>query len=154
MQRFILSFALFSLAAACAAQEEKGLDPDSQRDVPDLPDLVKLEPDCDPHVRNGKVQRSGIKYGDAFVIVTPIHGVARGKQWRIRLRPKQGYDNAMVTIKGKDPDSSWIDKTAVASIDSVVVICVPDDLVLGNFYRYYVTVENVGTIDPRVTVDE
>jgi hypothetical protein len=154
MQRLLLSLALFSLAAACAAQEEKGLDPDEQENVQNLPDLEKLEPDCDPDERNGKTQRSGIKYGDAFVIVTPIHGVARGKQWRIRLRPKQGYDNAMVTIKGKDPDSSWIDKTAVASIDSVVVICVPDDLVLDNFYRYYVTVENIGTIDPRVKVEQ
>ena len=137
MQRLTTVLVLLTLASGCAAQEIR------TQDLPDPEDA------CDG---NGVIP-SDIKYGDGHITVKPAHNVYKKKQWRIKLKPDAGYENVLVIIKGKTADGDWIDKTAQASVDDEIYICVPDGIALGDYF-YGVEVMSVGYIDPRVTVKE
>jgi hypothetical protein len=65
------------------------------------------------------------------------------------------YETVTVTVKGKDSDSSWIYKSGkyVDSAKHELVICVPNDVTTDKTYFYEITVDEVGTLDPRVIVE-
>ena len=152
MRRLTAGLALFALAISCAAQEyEDPLSGDDQPDATDVqnPDDLIGENTCED--KGGPP--SFIKYGPGYIEVKPSHNVHRAFQWRIKLQPKLGYAGALVIIKGKDASGAWINKIAQASVDSEFFICVPDGIDLGDYF-YGVEVLGVGTIDPRVTVEE
>jgi hypothetical protein len=154
MQRFILSLALFLLAAACAAQEhEEPLSGDNQREATDLPNPDDLKDEDTENTCGKGGPPSFIKYGAGYIEVKPSHSVSRKFEWRIMLQPKLGYAGALVIIKGKDASGAWIDKIAQASVDSEFFICVPDGIALGDYF-YSVEIVGVGTIDPRVIVTD
>ena len=136
MQRLTLAVALLVLATGCAAQQPKTVNPADPSDA------------CDAK----GVSPSDIKYGNAYIIIKPVHNVKKKKQWRIKLKPEAGYETAIVIIKGKTADANWINKTAQASVDDEIYICVPEDIALGDYF-YSVTVLGVGEIDPRIKVE-
>jgi hypothetical protein len=62
-----------------------------------------------------------------------------------------GDKDTMVTIKGKSgvPDSSWI---SASGKGGPLYVCVKNDLIEEETYRYEITVDGVGYLDPEVTI--
>jgi hypothetical protein len=100
-----------------------------------------------------------VHYGDSEIKVHPIANVHRGAALEFRLKPNRrksdpvNYENVKVKIKGaKTPPASWIDlEDSYANSNGKLVVCVPDSVAKGTYY-YEVTVDGVGTLDPRADV--
>jgi len=83
-------------------------------------------------------------------------------EFRIRLKPKSGNKDKLVTIKGisgtlpggGSTPFDWLDGNGKASTapNKTLVFCVPKDIPIGTSYKFDVTVEDIGTLDPRVDV--
>lgn len=141
MQRLTLVTTILMLATGCAAQQ-------AAPPVP-TPQPVTCEGEH-------PAQPSWIKYGNAKLSVKPNQGVHKKKNWRIQLQPdpQSGLDDALVIVTGKTPDAlTWINKSGKKSDSQYIVICVPEGTALGDYY-FSVTVVGVGTIDPRVRVEQ
>lgn len=109
---------------------------------------------------------AGITYGDARIAVIPVINLRRGAEFRVKLIP-QGDDlfgmsprELEVTVEGdvdNDPDSAWIaprTETFNSTAENggfMPPLCVPDDQELAD-YKYKITVELVGILDPRARV--
>lgn len=95
--------------------------------------------------------------------------VGRNAEFRILLKPKEGYKDKKVKIVGKwgelpppgsgnptSPDWLNIEKSAKELEDegkkAILVLCVPSDVPIGTRYKFDVVVESVGTLDPRADV--
>jgi len=141
MQRLNFLLTIVLLATGCAAQQTEPSDPGNEPEG------------CEG---NYPANPSWIKYGKSELSVKETQSVQRKKVWRIHLQPtpNSGLDDALVIITGKTPDAlTWINKSGKKSDDPYIWICVPDETSPGDYY-FSVTVVGVGTIDPRVTVEE
>jgi len=141
MRQLNLVIAVLMLATGCAAQQAAPPVPTPQ-----------------PAACEGEhpVQPSWIKYGNAELSVKPNQNVHTKKYWRIHLQPhpQSGLDDALVFVTGKTPDAlTWINASGRKSDSQYIVICVPEGTTVGDYY-FSVTVVGVGTIDPRVRVEE
>lgn len=66
-----------------------------------------------------------------------------------------GDASKTVTVKGKasDPDASWISGTrSGGSGSNFIHVCVDQTLNKGQTYSYDIDVQDVGTLDPEVTI--
>jgi hypothetical protein len=104
-----------------------------------------------------------IKYGDSDLSVdVKEQKVKRDEFLAFDLNPDShkgpddlDYKTVMVTIEGKDSNSSWIAASGTyngSGADHLLLVCVPSDQADGT-YEYFVTVSEVGTLDPRVVVE-
>jgi hypothetical protein len=93
--------------------------------------------------------------GSSIQITPPEHSVFKSKGfWRIKLQPGNGYEDALVTILGKSKKAlEWIHTAETASTNPTFICISLEDVATGT-YEYSVTVEGLGTIDPRVIVKE
>jgi hypothetical protein len=128
---------------------------------------------CAPAIPTGYTY-TGIAYGDSKMAVIPVSQIRGGTEWRFYLLPIDSlggatqYGNAMVTIDGKPPPppqptppatDDWIDASGtyntatVAGRSRYIALCVPNELVRGQDWRYEVTIDTVGTLDPRGHVE-
>jgi len=113
--------------------------------------------DCEGDLNNKVMIKIG--YGDSYLEATPKSNIKRMGEIVYKLEPKKNqpsgidYTGMVVTIKGKrDPEDQWLNKVAAAGTgNNKIYICVPVNQPHGE-YGFNVTVEKVGTIDPRVEV--
>lgn len=89
-----------------------------------------------------------------------------GTELRLKLDPKKGSEDSIVSIVGKKgtlPDGTstpfgWLNKSGKASDfrKDTMVLCVPPKIPVGTVYKFDVVVAGIGTIkaeiDPRVDV--
>lgn len=105
-----------------------------------------------------------VRYGDSYLEVDALKKVKPGCPLVFRLQPKstrgpngQDYDNVTVTIEGTGkPDGAlWIDfsGTAAGTPNQKFSRSSPPDQEEGTYY-YFVAVEDVGELDPRVEVEK
>lgn len=114
--------------------------------------------DCDGDVNNRTMFKIG--YGDSYLEADPKKNAKRMGEIVYKLEPRTNqpsgidYTGVVVTIEGKrNPEDQWLNKVAAAGNGSnKIFICVPPDLPYGE-YGFNVTVAEVGTIDPRVNVE-
>ncbi len=94
-----------------------------------------------------------IKYGDSKIDVTPKIEVGQTGEITVMLKPDKGYENTPVTVEGKTPNDSWLNKAGMTHGDGKkqLLICVKPNQAPGE-YKYNVIVEGVGSIDPRAIV--
>jgi hypothetical protein len=102
-----------------------------------------------------------IIYGDSHLEADAKVHVKPDGQLVFRLKPKStkgpnglDYNTVRVTIKGKSdtPAAGWIDEFGTAeSSGGKLTECVPAGQAEGTYY-YLVTVDKLGTLDPRVEV--
>ena len=91
------------------------------------------------------------------------HEVASNSEFRIKLKPKQGSDDALIETIGKSgwlPDGNstpfdWLNGKGKASVlpEETMILCVPDGVPIGTVYKFDVEIGGIGSIDPRVHVD-
>jgi hypothetical protein len=101
-----------------------------------------------------------IHYGDSYLRVLPIAKVKRGTALEFQLKPKINraqdqfdYNKVLVTIKGKNANSDWIDVEGTAESPSEdLTICVDPGQAVDT-YHYWVEVKEVGRLDPRADVE-
>jgi len=129
---------------------------------------------CAPAVPTGYTY-TGIAYGDSKMAVIPVSRIRAGTEWRFYLLPIDSlggatqYGNAKVTINGKPApytpptppaNDDWIDafgtynNATVAGRSRYIALCVSDEVVPGQNWQYEVTIETIGTLDPRGRVEE
>ena len=110
---------------------------------------------------------SNIVYGDARIAVTAEVMLANDAEFRVKLTPTgpngpgTPTNQLKVTVEGdlaNDPNSGWI-TPRTASYEDVQgnrgfmpPLCVPSQLPDG-VYKYKVTVQEVGVLDPRARVN-
>ena len=109
-----------------------------------------------------------IHYGDGRLITLPIIQVAAGAELQYRLLP--GPDSALVDYSAADvsitpktapsppfpappADAAWLEADGNVDDDGDVWrVCVPQNPVGGQYY-YTITVDGVGTLDPRADIE-
>lgn len=99
-----------------------------------------------------------IHYGDSELRVTPpVQNVHKTGDFKLRLQPSRkhsdlvDYKEIKVTVKGK-PGFEWIDEqTTTFNTSNTIIYCAPESPVDVDQY-YEVTIEDVGTLDPRVVI--
>lgn len=105
----------------------------------------------------GLVTRTNIQYGDSRLFVTPLSHIRRGYEWTFNLVPQQSngdpadYPDSEVIIKG-DASAPWLDLKGRNKENRTLTICVPANLDPESEFKFDVTVENVGYLDPRAKV--
>jgi hypothetical protein len=119
---------------------------------------------------------TAIAYGDGKLMVKPISTIKANSEWRFYLVPldnlggKTPPDNASITIKGQDPadpeiasvlasasgaDNKWIDTSGdydtAARLGKIryLVECTPATLLPGDEHKFEITIDGIGTLDPR-----
>jgi len=118
--------------------------------------------------------RTAIAYGDGKLVVVPISTIKANTEWRFYLVPLDNLggitppEDTSVIIKGQDPadpplksggNNEWIDTSGdYGSADSLGKVrylaqCTPETLVHGDEHKFEVTVEGIGTLDPRGRVN-
>jgi len=99
----------------------------------------------------GKVDLD-VRYGDSKIDITPKIDVGQGGEIIVRLKADKGYENTKVTFHGKAANDDWLNKEMTAGNGKKQIwICVDPNQAPGE-YRFNVTVDGVGTIDPRAIV--
>ena len=93
-----------------------------------------------------------LKYGDSQISAKKVTNIKAGKFWRIHLQPDAGYENAVVTVTGKNPTDTWISASGKEADSTYLKICVPGSVSVGDQFYYMVTVQFVGQLDPRADV--
>lgn len=104
-----------------------------------------------------------VSYGDSRLSANPpVVNVKRKGDFVVRLAPSRSagphgidYSTVNVTIVGQTmaksgTDNSWITSKTGDASDDPFVWCAPDE---EEVYYYQVTVDKVGSLDPRVDVD-
>lgn len=99
-----------------------------------------------------------IHYGDSELRVTPpVREVHRRGNFTLRLQPDSkesdlvDFEDVSVTVKGKT-GADWItEKSEKHNESRTITYCVPADEP-EEYQMYEVTVEGVGTLDPRVRI--
>lgn len=107
-----------------------------------------------------------VTYGDSVIDVPAVINLRPGSEFRVKLVtrrpdfPPTPTRDLQVTVEGntvKDPDSAWITSRTTTYNTSqpggfMPYLCVPMNQPADDYY-YLVTVENVGTLDPRARVN-
>ena len=114
--------------------------------------------------------RTAVAYGDGKLVVIPISTIKANTEWRFYLVPLDNLggrtppENTSITIKGQHPadppvasggDNEWIetagDYGTANSLGKVRYLaqCTPETLVQGDDHKFEVTVDGIGTLDPR-----
>ncbi len=109
-----------------------------------------------------------IHYGDGRIITLPIIEVAAGAELQYHLMPGPDsalidYSAATVTIEPKTTpvppfpappgDAAWLFATGNVDDDgNVWSVCVPENPA-GTQYYYTITIDGVGSLDPRADVE-
>lgn len=142
--------AIYLTTALAAAAWQPACAPMPQNEVPlNCPSLA-------PNAR--------VSYGDAHLKVDALKKVRPGCPLVFKLAPDRtrgpnglNYDDVTVTIKGKkgEDGAHWIDfsGTAAGTPGRKHPASSRPDQAEGTYY-YFVTVEKVGTLDPRVIVEK
>lgn len=139
MKRFIYLLAVVVLIAGCA--------------TPGKFHATNAANRCDG---TGRVKIE-IKYGDSYIQVTPKANAKRRGEIIYELKPEQNpqsginYDAVLVTMSGKTPADEWLNAAGTKS-GGDPYICVGQNQALGD-YDFSVNVAGVGTIDPRVHIE-
>ena len=105
-----------------------------------------------------------VRYGDSYIEVDALKTVRPGCPLVFKLQPKSvrgpnglDYDNVTVTIAGKAgaDGADWISfsDTAANTPNQKFTAASPPDQAEGTYF-YLVTVDEVGTLDPRVEVEK
>ena len=91
------------------------------------------------------------------------HDVEKNSEFRIKLDWKQGSDDAVIETIGKSgwlPDGNptpfdWLNGKGKAADfpKETMILCVPD-VPAGTIYKFDVEVGGIGSIDPRVHVED
>lgn len=109
-----------------------------------------------------------ISYGDARIVVTPKQSASKKKNERLMivLDPQKekgdegvNYESLVIHIVGKDNKSNWLNMSIAAdqsnsksgSSKGRFPVCI--DKIPADIYEYEVIVPTVGTIDPRVDIN-
>jgi len=107
-----------------------------------------------------------LKYGKDDITIKWKSFVLSNSEFRIKLKPKKGYEANQVQIIGKwgrKPDGTstsfaWLDVTGSAKElkdagkKSIFVLCVPDDISEKTVYKFDVVIAGIGDHDPRAEV--
>jgi hypothetical protein len=125
---------------------------------PAQPMNPNVKNECDGDNTNKIMIKIG--YGDSYLEADPNSQTKRKGEIVYKLEPRKNqpsgidYTGVIVTIEGKrDPEDQWLNKVAAAGTGSnKIYICVPPAQPNGD-YGFNVTVPGVGTIDPRVRVE-
>jgi hypothetical protein len=117
---------------------------------------------------------TAIAYGDGKLVVIPVSDIRANTEWRFYLFPldnlggKTPSNNVHIKIKGQNPavppvasggNNIWIDIDGsynTATKDGslrFLVDCTPASLVSGDEHKFEVTIDGIGTLDPRGHVD-
>lgn len=148
-------FLLVALAAltACAANGK-----------PIKKDIASSATPCAGGVK-GKTD-TDLKYGKDDIDIKWKSQVGENTEFRIKLKPKSGYEGNKVEIIGKrgtlpggaSTPYTWLNikKSAKELEDAgkkpVLVLCVPENIPVGTEYKFDVDIEGIGDLDPRVAV--
>ena len=102
-----------------------------------------------------------IRFGDSKIEVDPKVNVRKGDCIEFKLSLQKAktdeadidYETVAIQIVAKDEKDEWLNKTFSysESVRKRIYIPVPEDQAKG-IYSYYVIIENVGKLDPRVEV--
>ena len=106
---------------------------------------------------------TNVFYGDGELRITPISKIKANSEFRFKLKPDSkktdtiNYAKVEVTIKYKADESEsakWIDVkgTSADAEDSTLIACVPKDAKVGDVYKFFIDVQEVGKLDPRAEV--
>jgi hypothetical protein len=116
-----------------------------------------------------------VAYGDGKLVVIPISEIREDTEWRFYLAPLDNLggrtppNNVSIKIKGQNPakppvasggTNTWIDvdesydTATVAGSNRYLVVCTPENLVDEDEHKFEVTVEGIGTLDPRGRVNK
>jgi len=108
-----------------------------------------------------------LKYGKDDIVMKWKSHVREHSEFRIKLRPRKGYDSKKVKIVGisgtlpggagtTSPDWLNIEKSAKelkkAHKKAILVLCVPKGIPENTEYKFDVRIEDIGNLDPRVRV--
>ena len=113
--------------------------------------MTQFTQDCD----ETQSKHITIKYGDSEIRAVPANReVKKNKYFEIRLDPQSGYEGKKVTVNGVGADAGWITGNGKKNQagKEVIKICTPEEPAHETKFKYTVTVENVGELDPHVTV--
>lgn len=98
-------------------------------------------------------ENTWIKYGDSNLSAKPVTKIGKKSLWRFKLQPDNNgpidYDSAIVTITSKTPEYAWLSVSGKRADSSDLIVCVPDGLEIGTVIEYMISVQWVGTLDPR-----
>jgi hypothetical protein len=121
--------------------------------------LVAQPSDCE-----GTPKNVTINYADSEIRVTPpvikVHfqeGLQNYLRFKLNTNPLDtdefALGDAEVKIQGKTEDGNWINVMGTANDNGHLDVCIPPSSDTGEFtFRYFVEIENVGKLDPRVIV--
>jgi hypothetical protein len=104
-----------------------------------------------------QTEHAVITYGASELkVMPPVLDVTRSKRFAIHLNPRPGFVNKNVAVAGVGADAGWVVGMGNKGDESknIIVICVPDNTFIDQEYKYYVLVQDVGVLDPRVKVVE
>ncbi len=151
MRRILSALGMLSLLMACSAQETS---PDRSAISEDT---TKVSPEQVFNCASaGGITPSNIIYDSSSIQITPPeHSVYKSKgYWRIRLQPGNDHKDALVIILGKSKKAlEWIHEAETAS-NNPTFICISLEDVEKDTYEYSVSIQGIGTIDPRVIVKD
>ena len=118
------------------------------------PDLVVPPPNC----TQGPVSQITIKYGDSKIEVTHKVKVKKSNFLKLTLNPDNSsqepmdYKTLNVYLFGTTPDAQWLDDVYNAGGQNQKSFDICADAPVGK-YKYMVVIPGVGTIDPRVEIE-
>ena len=146
--------ALLSLATLTAAKCNDG----------EIQAIAYDSPACGP-VTSATISYLG--YGDGKMLIVPISRVARGGVFVMGLDPRKNFKDATVTVSSTDVP--WINGSGTFNTALTVpeirrarfieVACIPDDLEIGDKFKYEIEVQNTATgvtnvLDPLIRVEK
>lgn len=99
-----------------------------------------------------------IKYGDSSIEVTHKINVKKNKFFKLRLNPSNSsadpvdYKTMNVYVFGSTTDAAWLNETYNAGGLNQKDFDICADAPAGE-YKYMVVIPGIGTIDPRVEIE-
>ncbi len=135
---------------------------------PSIKDIAAADTQCASDIRGRTTTK--LIYGDDKFDIKWKSKVGFRSEFRIRLKPEDGYEDNVVKIigrKGTLPEDAGGGSTSVDWMNiaksyndvkpkrgsaAYLVLCVPADVPVGTVYKYDVDIENFDRIDPRVDV--
>lgn len=97
-----------------------------------------------------------IQYGAAHLSMKYDSEAIQNSEIRFELQPKKGFENATVTITGKNSASNFLSSSGSKGLAPKGVIvasdCVDQSAPIGTIYEFDVEVAGVGKLDPRIEV--
>ena len=118
------------------------------------PSLVMPPPTC----TQGPASTITVKYGDSKIDVTHKVKVKKNKFLKLTLNPDNSsqepvdYKSMNVYLFGNTPDAKWLDGVYNAGGQNQKSFDICADAPVGH-YKYMVVIPGVGTIDPRIEIE-